>query len=97
MGHPRLRLPELLMPTYTFCDVVVPVPLDAAFTYAILPLQQPVAGGRVVVPFRNEKLIGIVTRLHDNAPSAPGTGGEADGHQADRAGSWIRSQSSPTT
>jgi primosomal protein N' (replication factor Y) len=57
------------MPIHAFCDVVVPVPLDAAFTYSILPLQQPVIGGRVVVPFRNEKLIGIVTRLHDEPPS----------------------------
>ncbi len=25
-------------------------------------------GGRVIVPFRNEKLIGVVTRLHDEPP-----------------------------
>ncbi len=53
-----------------FCDVVVPVPLDSAFTYAVQPLHPPVIGGRVVVPFRNEKLIGIVTRLHDTPPVA---------------------------
>jgi primosomal protein N' (replication factor Y) len=51
-----------------FCDVVVPVPLDAAFTYSVLPLQLPCIGARVIVPFRNEKLIGIVTRLHDDPP-----------------------------
>jgi primosomal protein N' (replication factor Y) len=51
-----------------YCDVVVPVPLDSAFTYAVLPLHPPCVGARVIVPFRNEKLIGIVTRLHDEAP-----------------------------
>ncbi len=44
------------------------MPLDAAFTYAVLPLQLPCIGARVIVPFRNEKLIGIVTRLHDEPP-----------------------------
>src|SRR6202167_1182688 len=57
-----------------FCDVVLPVPLDRAFTYKLkggedgLPALDPPVGGRVVVPFRKEKLIGVVTRLHDEAP-----------------------------
>ena len=57
-----------------FCDVVLPVPLDRAFTYKLkggedgLPTLDPPIGGRVVVPFRKEKLIGVVTRLHDEAP-----------------------------
>jgi primosomal protein N' (replication factor Y) len=57
-----------------FCDVVLPVPLDRAFTYKLkgeengLPALDPPIGGRVVVPFRKEKLIGVVTRLHDDAP-----------------------------
>jgi primosomal protein N' (replication factor Y) len=51
-----------------FCDVAVPVPLDAVFTYRISPDALPAVGGRVIVPFRNEKLIGIVTRLHDEPP-----------------------------
>jgi primosomal protein N' (replication factor Y) len=51
-----------------FCDVAVPVPLDASFTYRIEPLQPPPVGGRVIVPFRNEKLIGVVTRVHDEPP-----------------------------
>jgi primosomal protein N' (replication factor Y) len=57
-----------------FCDVVLPVPLDRAFTYRLkgesdlLPAFEPPVGGRVVVPFRNEKMIGVVTRLHDEAP-----------------------------
>src|SRR5271163_4095525 len=51
-----------------FCDVVLPVPLDRAFTYKLKAEDDPPVGGRVVVPFRNEKLIGVVTRLHDEAP-----------------------------
>jgi primosomal protein N' (replication factor Y) (superfamily II helicase) len=50
-----------------FCDVVLPVPLDRAFTYK-LEAEVPPIGGRVIVPFRSEKLIGVVTRLHDDAP-----------------------------
>ena len=52
-----------------FCDVVLPVPLDRAFTYKLKDENDdPPVGGRVVVPFRKEKLIGVVTRLHDEAP-----------------------------
>ena len=51
-----------------FCDVAVPVPLDAHFTYRIDAAHPPPLGGRVIVPFRNEKLIGVVTRLHDDPP-----------------------------
>ena len=50
------------------CDVVLPVPLDRPFTYKLKDGDDPPVGGRVVVPFRNEKMIGIVTRLHDEAP-----------------------------
>jgi primosomal protein N' (replication factor Y) (superfamily II helicase) len=53
---------------FTFCDVVLPVPLDRAFTYKLKAEDDPPVGGRVVVPFRQEKLIGVVTRLHDEAP-----------------------------
>ncbi len=52
----------------TFCDVALPVPLDMAFTYKIGE-HQPVVGGRVLVPFRTERLSGVVTALHDRAPS----------------------------
>ncbi|MGB7188938.1 MAG: primosomal protein N' [Acidobacteriaceae bacterium] len=51
----------------TFCDVALPVPLDRAFTYAVGE-KTPVAGARVLVPFRNEKLAGIVLRVHDEPP-----------------------------
>src|SRR6516165_5256704 len=52
-----------------FCDVAVPVPLDAVFTYR-LPEDAPgpCIGGRVIVPFREKRLSGIVTELHDCEP-----------------------------
>ena len=50
-----------------FCDVALPVPLDRIFTYA-LGESHPVVGARVLVPFRNEKLAGIVVRVHDEPP-----------------------------
>ncbi|MGH9587889.1 MAG: replication restart helicase PriA, partial [Acidobacteriaceae bacterium] len=50
-----------------FCDVALPVPLDRPFTYAV-DGAVPVVGARVLVPFRNEKLAGIVLRLHDEPP-----------------------------
>ncbi len=52
-----------------FCDVAVPVPLDATFTYRIPENSpEPVVGGRVIVPFREKRLSGIVTELHDREP-----------------------------
>jgi primosomal protein N' (replication factor Y) len=50
-----------------FCDVALPVPLDRPFTYCVGDLQLCV-GARVLVPFRNEKLAGVVVRLHDEPP-----------------------------
>ncbi len=55
------------MPAY--CEVALPVPLDRVFTYAVREGQLPQRGARVVVPFRNEKLIGVVTGLNDKAPA----------------------------
>jgi primosomal protein N' (replication factor Y) (superfamily II helicase) len=63
----------------TFCDVALPVPLDRTFTYRLRdagpalpgqaqPERDPPIGGRVIVPFRQAKLIGVVTRLHEEAP-----------------------------
>jgi primosomal protein N' (replication factor Y) len=46
----------------------LPVPLDHTFTYGVRPGQSPQRGARVIVPFRNEKLIGVVTALAANAP-----------------------------
>jgi primosomal protein N' (replication factor Y) len=52
-----------------YCDVAVPVPLDATFTYSIPQnLPEPCIGGRVIVPFREKRLSGVVTNLHDRKP-----------------------------
>ncbi len=52
-----------------FCDVALPVPLDRVFTYSVNDeAELPAVGCRVIVPFRNEKLTGIVTRVHDEPP-----------------------------
>ncbi|MGD0913682.1 MAG: DEAD/DEAH box helicase [Terracidiphilus sp.] len=48
-----------------FCEVALPVPLDRTFTYAIHHGQAPQRGARVIVPFRNEKLIGVVIALDE--------------------------------
>jgi primosomal protein N' (replication factor Y) len=53
------------MPAY--CEVALPVPLDRTFTYAIREGQLPQRGARVIAPFRNEKLIGVVTALNVKA------------------------------
>src|SRR5271156_623119 len=55
------------MPEY--CDVALPVPLDMVFTYRVPAELTPVVGGRVLVPFRQQRLTGIVTELHDRKPS----------------------------
>ena len=60
------------MPAY--CDVALPVPLDRTFTYAVNPNEaltgrMPAVGGRVLVPFSGQRLMGVVTRLHDDRPS----------------------------
>jgi primosomal protein N' (replication factor Y) len=51
-----------------FCDVAVPVPLDMAFTYRVPDGLSPVVGGRVLVPFRQQRMMGIVVELHDRKP-----------------------------
>src|SRR5579859_1550561 len=52
-----------------FCDVALPVPLDMAFTYRLGDRASPVVGGRVLVPFRQQRMSGIVVDLHDRKPS----------------------------
>jgi primosomal protein N' (replication factor Y) len=52
-----------------FCDVAVPVPLDMVFTYRVPADVAPVVGGRVLVPFRQQRMTGIVVELHDRKPS----------------------------
>jgi len=59
-----------ILPTMReFCDVAVPVPLDMVFTYRVPADAAPVVGGRVLVPFRQQRMTGIVTELHDRKPS----------------------------
>jgi primosomal protein N' (replication factor Y) (superfamily II helicase) len=52
-----------------FCDVALPVPLDMVFTYRVPAEATPVVGGRVLVPFRQQRLTGVVVELHDRKPS----------------------------
>ncbi|MBS1849944.1 MAG: primosomal protein N' [Acidobacteria bacterium] len=55
-----------------FCDVALAVPLDMVFTYRVPAGMEPVIGGRVLVPFRQQRMSGIVTELHDRQPDAGG-------------------------
>ncbi|MGO8932375.1 MAG: hypothetical protein ACLQDA_01575 [Terracidiphilus sp.] len=52
-----------------FCEVALPVPLDHTFIYGVRLGQQPQRGARVIAPFRNEKLIGVVTALAAKPPA----------------------------
>ncbi len=56
------------MPEFS-TDVALPVPLDMVFTYRVPADATPVVGGRVLVPFRQQRLTGIVVELHDRKPS----------------------------
>jgi primosomal protein N' (replication factor Y) len=51
-----------------YCEVALPVPLDRTFTYAVKEDQLPQRGARVIAPFRNEKLIGVVTAINTAVP-----------------------------
>ncbi len=52
-----------------FCDVALPVPMDHTFTYRV-DGEPPVVGGRVLVPFREKRLCGVVLAVKDAEPSA---------------------------
>ncbi len=52
-----------------FCDVALPVPVDMVFTYRVPADLTPVVGGRVLVPFRQQRMTGVVVELHDRKPS----------------------------
>jgi len=52
-----------------FCDVALPVPLDTAFSYRVPEGMEPAIGGRVLVPFRQQRMSGIVVDLHDRTPA----------------------------
>jgi len=62
LGYPYQSMPE-------FCDVALPVPLDMVFTYRVPADAAPVVGGRVLVPFRQQRMTGIVVELHDRKPT----------------------------
>lgn len=55
----------------TFCDVILPVPVEGSFTYLVPAAMENTvqAGSRVIVPFGNSKQYsGIVMRVHDDPP-----------------------------
>ena len=51
-----------------FCDVAVPVPIDMVFTYRVPDELCLYPGSRILVPFRRQKMVGIVTETHDRTP-----------------------------
>ena len=60
-----------------YVSVAVPTPLRSTFQYRLTAHQLAPAGARVVVPFGNRKLVGVVTgsdteaKLADLQPAAP--------------------------
>ena len=66
--HGILRNALTCLEVPLFCDVALAVPLDRVWTYSFTGPAPPV-GARVLVPFRNEKMAGIVTRVHEEPPS----------------------------
>ncbi len=63
----RIAYTDCSMPVYF--EVALPVPLDRTFTYTAPDMQAPRRGCRVIAPFRNEKLIGVVTAVEVEAPA----------------------------
>ena len=54
-----------------YADVILPVPLEGAFTYSVpQPMQEQVKTGmRVLVPFgRSKNYVGVVAAVHDRKP-----------------------------
>ena len=45
------------------------MPLDTAFSYRVPDGMEPAVGGRVLVPFRQQRMSGIVVDLHDRKPT----------------------------
>ena len=52
-----------------FCEVALPLPLDRTFTYEVPFGVEARRGLRVIVPFRNEKLIGVVVSQGSEPPT----------------------------
>lgn len=57
-----------MLPEY--CDVSLPVPLDRLFTYRLPETlrHRAMRGSRVNVPFGPRKLVGVILRVHNEAP-----------------------------
>ena len=55
----------------SFCNVALAVPLRTVFTYGVPESLREIvqAGMRVLVPFRNKSLVGVVTELTEQAPA----------------------------
>ncbi|PIR25162.1 MAG: primosomal protein N' [Deltaproteobacteria bacterium CG11_big_fil_rev_8_21_14_0_20_42_23] len=51
-----------------YADIAIPAKVFYAFTYLIPDAMQLSVGSLVEVPFRNKKMMGIVTKLHDETP-----------------------------
>ncbi|HEV2617806.1 MAG TPA: primosomal protein N' [Candidatus Acidoferrales bacterium] len=61
--------------TPRYCEIALPVPLRSTFTYAI-PQHlnaSELVGSRVVVPFRNRAMVGVVVALAANPPEGKKT------------------------
>src|SRR5215470_13716970 len=89
---------HFVVPMPAYCDVAVPVPLDQFFTYKVQNGVMPELGGRVLVPFRERRMVGIVTHLHDQEPafaakniieSLDAHGAPAVSEELLRLGRWI--------
>ena len=54
----------------TYCEVALPVPLRSLFTYAIPDrlISSVCAGSRVLVPFRNRAMTGVVVEVSTRRP-----------------------------
>lgn len=59
-----------------FCNVALPVPLRTTFTYAVPDALRGVVqpGSRVLVPFRNKSMVGVVVEMAEQAPELSGKG-----------------------
>tara|TARA_B100001123_G_scaffold448368_1_gene609041 strand:- start:63592 stop:66030 length:2439 start_codon:yes stop_codon:yes gene_type:complete len=59
------------IPGFSYCDVVLPVPVDHLFTYRIAQHLYDAAqpGTRVLVPFGPREVMGIILLRHDSPPS----------------------------
>src|SRR5271169_2053710 len=58
--------------TQRYCEVALPVPLRSVFTYAVPEALdgEDLVGRRVLVPFRNRPVVGVVLAVTDKAPDA---------------------------